>query len=88
MKVDRPSEVVSVIMSDGISNCGDCADRTPTNAKCQSHPVRITHLNDALLAQLDLPKMESFWFTAAGRRQSSKASSFGRRVSTRRKSTR
>jgi dipeptidyl aminopeptidase/acylaminoacyl peptidase len=25
----------------------------------------ITHLNDALLAQLDLPKMEDFWFTAA-----------------------
>ncbi|MGA8669032.1 MAG: S9 family peptidase [Terracidiphilus sp.] len=25
----------------------------------------ITHLNDALLAQLDLPPMESFWFTAA-----------------------
>jgi dipeptidyl aminopeptidase/acylaminoacyl peptidase len=25
----------------------------------------ITHLNDALLAQLDLPAMESFWFTAA-----------------------
>ncbi|HEX4286057.1 MAG TPA: S9 family peptidase [Terracidiphilus sp.] len=25
----------------------------------------ITHLNDALLAQLDLPKLESFWFTAA-----------------------
>jgi dipeptidyl aminopeptidase/acylaminoacyl peptidase len=24
----------------------------------------ITHLNDALLDQLDLPKMESFWFTA------------------------
>jgi dipeptidyl aminopeptidase/acylaminoacyl peptidase len=24
----------------------------------------ITHLNDTLLAQLDLPKMESFWFTA------------------------
>jgi dipeptidyl aminopeptidase/acylaminoacyl peptidase len=24
----------------------------------------LTHLNDALLAQLDLPKMESFWFTA------------------------
>ena len=64
MKVDRPSEVVSVIMSDGISNCGDCADRTPTNANANlSSP--ITHLNDALLAQLDLPKMESFWFTAA-----------------------
>ena len=25
----------------------------------------LTHLNDALLAQLDLPEMESFWFTAA-----------------------
>jgi dipeptidyl aminopeptidase/acylaminoacyl peptidase len=25
----------------------------------------VTHLNDSLLAQLDLPKMESFWFTAA-----------------------
>ena len=24
----------------------------------------LTHLNDALLSQLDLPKMESFWFTA------------------------
>jgi len=27
-------------------------------------PRQITHLNDALLAQLDLPKMENFWFTA------------------------
>jgi dipeptidyl aminopeptidase/acylaminoacyl peptidase len=25
----------------------------------------VTHLNDALLAQLDLPAMESFWFTAS-----------------------
>ncbi len=25
----------------------------------------LTHLNDALLAQLDLPTMQSFWFTAA-----------------------
>ena len=28
-------------------------------------PQQITHLNDALLAQLDLPKLEDFWFTAA-----------------------
>jgi dipeptidyl aminopeptidase/acylaminoacyl peptidase len=27
-------------------------------------PQQITHLNDALLSQLDLPEMESFWFTA------------------------
>ena len=26
---------------------------------------QITHLNDALLAELDLPKMEDFWFPAA-----------------------
>jgi dipeptidyl aminopeptidase/acylaminoacyl peptidase len=35
-------------------------DVTPT----AYDPRPITHLNDALLAQLDLPKMESFWFTA------------------------
>ena len=28
-------------------------------------PTPVTRLNDALLSQLDLPKMESFWFTAA-----------------------
>ena len=27
--------------------------------------VTITHLNDVLLAQLDLPKLEDFWFTAS-----------------------
>jgi dipeptidyl aminopeptidase/acylaminoacyl peptidase len=27
--------------------------------------TQLTHLNDALLAQFDLPKMESFWFEAA-----------------------
>ncbi len=27
--------------------------------------TQLTHINDALLAQLDLPAMESFWFTAA-----------------------
>ena len=29
-----------------------------------SETLQITHLNDALLSQLDLPKMESLWFTA------------------------
>ena len=27
--------------------------------------TQLTHLNDDLLSQLDLPKMETFWFTAA-----------------------
>jgi len=34
---------------------------TITNARSD----QLTHLNDTLLAQLDLPKMESFWFTSA-----------------------
>jgi dipeptidyl aminopeptidase/acylaminoacyl peptidase len=29
-----------------------------------THPHPITHLNDALLSLLDLPKLEDFWFTA------------------------
>ncbi len=28
--------------------------------------TQLTHLNDAVLAQLDLPKMESFWFPSIG----------------------
>jgi dipeptidyl aminopeptidase/acylaminoacyl peptidase len=31
----------------------------------KSEPQPITHLNDSLLSRLDLPKMESFWFTAS-----------------------
>ena len=30
---------------------------------------QLTHLNDALLAQLDLPEMESFWFPSVGKVQ-------------------
>ena len=63
MKVDRPAEAVSVVMSDGMTSCSDCADQTPTNGNA-NQSSRITHVNDVLLAQLDLPKMESFWFTA------------------------
>ena len=35
-----------------------------TDSAIVSTNALVTHLNDALLAQLDLPKMESFWFTA------------------------
>ena len=31
---------------------------------------KLTHLNDALLSQLDLPKLESFWFTATDKTKS------------------
>jgi len=51
MGVDKPAEVVSVSIASDI----------PRDEKVRE----LTHLNDALLSQLDQPKMESFWFTAA-----------------------
>jgi dipeptidyl aminopeptidase/acylaminoacyl peptidase len=68
MTVDAPPEVVSVTLSDASSKCRDCKyadalDEFYTNANANSFQP-LTHLNDALLAQLDLPKMEDFWFTA------------------------
>jgi len=69
VRVDRPGEVV----------LGDVMELDDTAVKLQLtanssgpaknitaatyEPKPITHLNDAILAQLDLPKMESFWFT-------------------------
>ena len=50
MKVDQPGEVVAVKMA---------MDMQPGK-----HAQPLTHLNNALLAQLDLRRMENFWFTA------------------------
>jgi len=58
----QPSEVVT-----WSSACPRGADPTH-DLPCTlnvGRQVQITHLNDALLSQLDLPKMESYWFTAA-----------------------
>lgn len=63
MKVDKPAEVVLTEVSDAFSTCQDCSD-SATLLVNGSSTRPITHLNDALLAQLDLPKMQSFWFTA------------------------
>ncbi|HEY6489262.1 MAG: S9 family peptidase [Terracidiphilus sp.] len=71
MTVDKPSEVVAIrfgahpqyrpltgaIHGTLLGN--------PQLPIVSSEISPITHLNDALLAQLDLPKMESFWFTAS-----------------------
>jgi dipeptidyl aminopeptidase/acylaminoacyl peptidase len=51
--VQEPSQAVAVRMIAGVP----LGKRT----------LPLTHLNDALLAQLDLPKMESYWFNAADR---------------------
>ena len=62
----RPSEVVTK----STRCCRNASTRIRTSDKscALSAEVRlaaVTHLNDALLAQLDLPQMESFWFAAA-----------------------
>jgi dipeptidyl aminopeptidase/acylaminoacyl peptidase len=51
MGVDTPAEIGEVSIASDI----------PRKDKL----VQVTHLNDALLAQLDLGKLEDFWFTAA-----------------------
>jgi dipeptidyl aminopeptidase/acylaminoacyl peptidase len=62
MRVERPSEVVKLVYTwDYETEIGYdiVTNNTDTNS------AQITHLNDALLAQLDLPKLEDFWFKAA-----------------------
>ncbi|MGD0892395.1 MAG: prolyl oligopeptidase family serine peptidase, partial [Terracidiphilus sp.] len=70
MRVDRPSEVVAadlIKMNDDGQKIvfRKEGDTTGKSAKLpQYEPVQLTHLNDALLSQLDQEKMASFWFTA------------------------
>jgi dipeptidyl aminopeptidase/acylaminoacyl peptidase len=62
MRVDRPSEVVAIHVNDIV---GTREDHPEVESGIASTAVPITYLNNALLAELDLPKMEDFWFTAA-----------------------
>ena len=57
MTVDHPSDVVR-IPQQSYDKDGTMVGRHGM--------VALTHLNEALIAQLDLPKMESFWFDGAG----------------------
>ncbi len=61
MKVDQPSEVALIQIGD---TSEVVKDQPGVDAEDDSPIAPITHLNDSLLAQLDLPKMQSFWFTA------------------------
>jgi dipeptidyl aminopeptidase/acylaminoacyl peptidase len=61
MKVERPTEVVKLVYSwDFETERG--YDIVTNNTNVVYAPV--THLNDALLAQFDLPKLDDFWFAA------------------------
>jgi dipeptidyl aminopeptidase/acylaminoacyl peptidase len=61
VKIDSPSEVV-VTRVGGIS--ATLRDQPGVGSYDSSVVEPLTHLNDILLAQLDLPKMEDFWFAA------------------------
>jgi dipeptidyl aminopeptidase/acylaminoacyl peptidase len=67
MTADRPPELVAIhtchqlypVKNQPVAVASACdSDLKPAKV------LQLTHLNDTLLAQLDLPKMESFWFTA------------------------
>ena len=70
MTVDHPPEVVAADfakMNDDVRKitfrkAGDTSEGGATLPVYQ--PLQLTHLNDALLSQLDLSPMDPFWFTA------------------------
>jgi dipeptidyl aminopeptidase/acylaminoacyl peptidase len=64
MTVRSPQEVVSIDVDRleyAVCTCNEASPSVVATFRCVEP---VTHLNDALLSQLDLPKMESFWFTA------------------------
>ncbi len=58
---DQPAEAVLIQHVDTLESV---SDQPGVYAFADSPVSEITHLNDPLLAQLDLPKMQSFWFAA------------------------
>ncbi len=71
MTVEAPSEVVAVASASGTPDPEARISIPGTLGTAEFGPItgsqvnQITHLNDALLAQLDRPEMEPFRFTAA-----------------------
>jgi dipeptidyl aminopeptidase/acylaminoacyl peptidase len=64
MTVEEPGEVVELMPSPTIIEGKNSKGEFGAVGVFPMDVLPITHLNDALLAQLDLPKMEDFWFTA------------------------
>ena len=70
VKVDNPGEVIRFDQSPAVID-PDLSKKATEHlidfgAPYPKTVAEITHLNSALLAQLDLPKMESFWFPSIG----------------------
>jgi dipeptidyl aminopeptidase/acylaminoacyl peptidase len=65
MMVKQPPEVVRIGLSLNVGADQPSGNRPGIFHELLQFNVKpVTHLNDTLLSQLDLPKMESFWFTA------------------------
>jgi dipeptidyl aminopeptidase/acylaminoacyl peptidase len=62
MNVEHPSELVLISTHDSMHKPDGQPEGVTEQSDIEVNP--ITHLNDTLLSQLDLPKMQSFWFTA------------------------
>ncbi len=71
MTVAQPGEVAVLHLDE--QQPGEILETKVVNGRKKVWPgnmpvveTQATHLNDALLAQLDMPKMESFWFPSVG----------------------
>jgi dipeptidyl aminopeptidase/acylaminoacyl peptidase len=70
MTVSQPSEVFRITDSPDSIEMRPAGKNTVEDPSLFLYPVTkhlnaVTHLNDSLLAQVDLEEIESFWFTAA-----------------------
>ncbi|HTX40271.1 MAG TPA: S9 family peptidase, partial [Acidobacteriaceae bacterium] len=81
MNVRRPGEVVSLALSEP-AHPGATVDSRPVRSgteigasgldappaiETEVSESRLSHLNDSVLDQLELPEMQSFWFTSYGK---------------------
>jgi dipeptidyl aminopeptidase/acylaminoacyl peptidase len=73
MTVRQPGEIYSFALdqpaSASVTDASKRADPILPAPVAEVRSSQLTHLNDALLAQLDLPEMESFWFPSVGKVQ-------------------
>jgi len=74
MTVSGPAEIVAVHTQSRPEIQTIAKGQTPPRGSVDSarghgfaHEIGITHLNSALLSELDLPKMDSFWFPSIGK---------------------
>ncbi|MBV8630541.1 MAG: S9 family peptidase [Silvibacterium sp.] len=73
MRVEQPSEVVKVVREQsGIITDWKTDQKTQEQFRLLGAPfpktiIVLTHLNEPVLKQLDLPKLESFWFPSIGK---------------------